>query len=284
MLKTYILSGVLLLGTAHLKAQDDLLAELESETTAEVFELPAFKGMRIASQQSTKLAAKGDLYFNIFHRFGTIKGGVEEFFGLDQASTTIEFVYGISDKVQLGISRESFKKTYTGSLKYKLAKQTQEFPLHLALYTTANVNTELNSDNIKNYQFSTRMSYGLQFLASRKINDKLSLQLSPTYIRENLVLNENYNHDQIALGIGGRYKLSKRFSVNLEYAYNFSRPENSVFKNPLTLGVDIETGGHVFQMMFSSAQSTSIPGHFSRSDGDWTEGNIFFGFNITRVF
>lgn len=274
--------GVLIGGTT--KAQDDLLEELESSSNEEVFQYPAFKAMKIGNLQSTKVASKGDMYMYVSHRFGSLKDGISTFFGLDNANTKIQLAYGLFEGVQLSLSRESLRKTYAGALKFRLTSQSDNFPMNIVGYTTVNINSELSKERYPHMLFEDRLSYASQVLLSRRINNKLSVELAPTYVRQNLVLEKFQDHDQYALGFGGRFKLNKRLSLNLDYVYNFSRAEASVYNNPLTIGLDIETGGHVFQLLFSNAQSTNEPGFISNAEGDWTTGDIFFGFNIVRVF
>ncbi|WP_088324331.1 DUF5777 family beta-barrel protein [Polaribacter tangerinus] len=271
-----------------LKAQDKLLDELNEFSNKEVvFELPAFKAMKIGNLQSTKIAEKGDLYLYVSHRFGSVKDGFETLFGLDNANTNIQLLYSFWDGVQFSVSRESLRQTYASAVKIRLIKQSTKFPVNLAFYGTANINAELNEDIFPNLKFGDRMSYAAQILASKRVTDNLSLLIAPSYIRQNLQdlnLVGARNHNQFAMGLGGRYKLSKRVSMNMDYAYNFNRDENSIYKNPLTIGMDLETGGHVFQLLFSNAQSTNEPGFLSQAEGDWNNGVIFFGFNIVRVF
>ena len=265
-------------------AQDDLLEELESSSNEEVFQYPAFKAMKIGNLQSTKVASKGDMYMYVSHRFGSLKDGISTFFGLDNANTKIQLAYGLFEGVQLSMSRESLRKTYAGALKFRLTSQSDNFPMNIVGYTMVNINSELSKERYPHMLFEDRLSYASQVLLSRRINNKLSVELAPTYVRQNLVLEKFQDHDQYALGFGGRFKLNKRLSFNLDYVYNFSRAEASVYNNPLTIGMDIETGGHVFQLLFSNAQSTNEPGFISNAEGDWTTGDIFFGFNIVRVF
>ncbi|WP_412987371.1 DUF5777 family beta-barrel protein [Pontimicrobium sp. IMCC45349] len=265
-------------------AQDDLLNELETEATEEVFEQPAFKAMKIGNLQSTKVAEKGDLYLYVSHRFGSLEDGLSTFFGFDNANTKIQLVYGVLKNMQIGVSRESLRKTYGMSLKYKLKGQTNDFPFSLVAYGTANINSEIRKDRYPFLKSGDRMSYATQLLVSRRVSNNLSLELAPTFVRQNLVLEPFQKHNQIALGAGGRMKVSKRMSINLDYVYNFSRHEDSIYKNPLTIGLDIETGGHVFQLLFTNAQSTNEPGFISNAEGDWTKGDVFFGFNVVRVF
>lgn len=274
----------LLFTLVTLNAQDDLLDELDQETPATTFNFPAFKTLKIANLQSTKIAEKGDLYLIVSHRFGPLKDGFDTFLGLDNANTKIELLYSFWEGVQFSISRESFRKTFALGTKIGLVKQSDAFPLNIVGYATINRNTQIEDSSFANFTLkdADRYSYSAQILASRRFSKNFSFQLAPTFIRENLQILEETgkaNHNQFAMGFGGRYKLSKRISLNAEYVHNFSRDENSIYKNPYTFGVDIETGGHVFQLLFTNAQSSNEPGYISNAAGD-----IAFGFNIVRVF
>lgn len=283
-MKAYLFSiSITFLSLNTVFAQDDLLNELEQSTTEEVYEQPAFKAMKIGNLQSTKVASKGDLYMYVSHRFGTLKDGLTTFFGFDNANTKIQLVYGIYEGIQIGIARESIRKTYSSHIKAKLMGQSTNFPFNVAAYATANIRTDLREEQYPLLEFGDRMSYATQLLISRKFTNRLSFEIAPTYVRQNLVLESFQNHNQLALGAGGRIKVSKRMSINVDYVYNFSRHKNSIYNDPLTLGLDIETGGHVFQLLFSNAQSTNEPGFISNAEGKWLE-DVFFGFNIVRVF
>ncbi|WP_353778124.1 DUF5777 family beta-barrel protein [Winogradskyella sp. 3972H.M.0a.05] len=264
-------------------AQDDLLDELEAESEEQVFQQPAFKAMKIGNLQSTKVAAKKDFYLYVSHRFGTLDDGLTTFFGFDNANTKIQLVYGILDGVQLGVGRESIRQTYSAHIKARIKSQTQEFPVNLVAYGTANVRTDLREEQFPLLRFADRMSYAAQLLISRRFTNSFSFEIAPTIVRQNLVLEPFQDHNQFALGAGGRIKISKRMSINADYVFNFSRDENSIFNDPFTIGVDIETGGHVFQLLFSNAQSTNEPGFISNAEGKWFK-DVFFGFNIVRVF
>ncbi len=265
-------------------SQDDLLDEIENDTQQEKFQQPAFKAMKIGNLQSTKIAAKGDLYMYVSHRFGTLKDGISTFFGFDNANTKIQMVYGVCEAIQIGASRESLRKTYATSAKFKLLSQSEKVLFNVVGYLTANINTELSKDRYPLLKYGDRMSYASQILVSRRINNKISIEVAPTYVRQNLVLEPEQEHNQYLLGMGGRLKLNKRLSFNCDYAYHLNRYKNSIYNNPLTVGIDIETGGHVFQLLFSNAQSTNEPGFMSNAEGNWNKGDVFFGFNIVRVF
>ncbi|UTW66485.1 hypothetical protein KFE94_17830 [bacterium SCSIO 12643] len=284
MTRTLFVILLSVLSWSSIYAQDDLLDELENSSEEEVFEYPAFKAMKIGNLQSTKVAAKGDWYMYVSHRFGSLKDGISTFFGLDNANTKIQMAYGLFEGVQLSVSRESLRKTYAGALKFRLMSQSDKFPVNVVGYTTINVNTELTTERYPHMLFEDRLSYASQVLISKRFSNKLSLELAPTYVRQNLVLEKFQDHNQYALGFGGRFKLNTRLSLNVDYVYNFSRASESVYKDPLTIGLDLETGGHVFQLLFSNAQSTNEPGFISNAEGDWSTGDIFFGFNIVRVF
>lgn len=283
-MKHYYLFALLSLFSIVLHAQDDLLDELEGEATPETFVSPAFKAMKIGNLQSTKVAGKGDFYMYVSHRFGTLDDGLSTFFGFDNANTKIQLVYGLFEGWQFGVSRESLRQTYALSTKAKLKSQSDQFPVNLVGYATANINTQVRKDRFPFLTFDDRLSYTTQLLISRRFSNSFSFELAPSYVRQNLTLEAAQKHDQFAMGAGGRLKVSKRMSINMDYVYNFSRADNSQFKNPFTIGVDIETGGHVFQLLFSNAQSTNEPGFISNAEGDWGDGDIFFGFNIVRVF
>lgn len=268
--------------------EDDLLKELDSLSQEETkFEPPAFKALQIGNLQSTKLVDKGDLYLIVAHRFGSIKGGIREFYGLDQANTKIQFLYGVHQKLQLSISRDSYEKTYSGTAKLGLFQQSEKMPINVVFYGSIDINTLLQKTAYPGLKFFDRFAYTTQALVSRRFSEKLSLELAPIYVRQNLQ-NLNFTkaqtYNQFLLGIGGRYKFTKRMSVNVDYAYNFSKNTNSLYKNPLTMGIDIETGGHVFQLLFTNSRASNDAAFLTEALGDWSKGDISFGFNIVRVF
>ena len=268
--------------------EDDLLKELESLGESETsFELPAFKALQIGNLQSTKVIDKGDLYMVVAHRFGYLKSGIDEFYGLDQANTKIQLLYGLRENLQVGLSRDSYEKTYSGTAKYRIMNQSDLIPINISLYGSVDIDSQLKKKVYPGLQPFDRFSYTGQLLLSRRFSEKLSLEVAPIYVRHNLQ-NLNYTktltYDQFLLGVGGRQKFSKRFSFNVDYAYNFSKDKNSLYKNPLTIGVDIETGGHVFQLLFTNSRASNDSSFLTETPGDWSKGEISFGFNIVRVF
>lgn len=266
--------------------QDDLLEEIDSIATDQTdYDIATFKGLKLINLETTKMAGRHQLFFVVSHRFGSVKTGIEDFFGLDQAVTRLNFIYGLSDGINVGISRSSFQKTYEASLKVRLARQLPSgFPVTLVLMNSVQLNGSLDEEELPKLEFQHRLGYASQLLIARKISRNVSLELAPTYFHDNLVPIEEQSNSQFAIGFGGRFKFSRRCAINIDYALHVNRADSSPYVNPLSVGLDIETGGHVFQLHFTNAQPMNINNFLGEATGDWGSGNIYFGFNILRVF
>ena len=266
-------------------SQDDLLSEIDTDSVGVEYATAAFKGLKIVNFESTKLVAKKELTLIVSHRFGSVENGIDTFFGLDDAVTRINFVYGLSDNLNIGVSRSSYQKIYEASIKYRLIRQEKNgFPFTIVSYNSFLINTALDEANLPKLEFKHRLGYTAQVLISRKVSTNFSVELAPTFFHDNFVVDNNQDNSQYALGMGARYKLAKRWSLNVDYGWHLNRASDSPFKNPLSIGVDLETGGHVFQMHFTNSQPMNTNGFLGQSTGDWTDGNIYFGFNLSRVF
>jgi len=266
-------------------SQDDLLNEIDTDSVIDQYATAAFKGLKIVNFESTKLVAKHEFVLMISHRFGTVENSFDTFFGLDDAVTRINFIYGISDGININISRSSFQKIYESSIKYRLKRQKENgFPVTIVGYNSILINTALEKDNLPKLEFKNRLGYTAQLLISRKVNTNFSVEIAPTFFHDNFVAIDSQDNSQFAIGFGGRHKLAKRWSLNMDYGLHLNRTSNSPFKNPFSIGVDLETGGHVFQMHFSNAQAMNTNGFLGQATGDWSDGNVFFGFNLSRTF
>ena len=169
--------------------------------------------------------------------------------------------------------------------KYQLVKQKNNgFPFTIVGHNLINVNTELDRTFLPAIEFTDRLGYANQLLISRKFNSWLSLQLIPTFFHDNTVFEDGQDNSQFSLGLGGRFKLTKRFALVADYGAHLNRVENSVFNNPLAVGVEIETGGHVFQLHLSNTQAVFANGFLGQTRGEFFEGDIFLGFNLSRAF
>ncbi len=267
-------------------SQDDLLEEIDSDSTGGTqYATAAFKGLKIVNFESTKLVAKDELTFIVSHRFGSLENGIDTFFGLDEAVTRLNFVYGISECINIGVSRSSFLKIFDISTKYRLLRQEKNgFPFTMVGYNSIQINTALEKDDLQLLEFKHRLGYTAQLLISRKVNTNFSVELAPTFFHDNYVVVNEQSNSQFAVGLGGRYKLTNRWSINADYGLHLNRANNSPFKNPLSIGFDLETGGHVFQMHFTNSQAMNANGFLGQGAGDWSDGNIYFGFNLSRTF
>jgi hypothetical protein len=264
-------------------AQEDLLKDIDTASSSKTKVESAFKALKIVNIESTKLAAKGDFYFIVAHRFGSIKDGFEGAYGLDNAVTQLKFVYGVSDWFTISAARSELAYDFSGKFLIK-SQEDNGFPIAIAAFSSLAFNNTLKESNYPKMEFENRLIYVSQLLISRKFNSKLSLEVAPTFFHENFVIDDNQENSQFAIGMGGRYKIAKRWSINVDYAAHLNRSDSSPFKNPLSVGVDLDTGGHVFQMHFSSSQGIHEAGFLGNTTGDWTKGDIFFGFNLLRVF
>lgn len=276
----------LLVQSSSYAQEDDLLSLLgEDETTDYAF--ASFKTNRVINLHSLENTAKGVLDIKISHRFGFLSGGAYELFGLDQASIRIGGEYGISDRLMIGLGRSSFQKTYDGFLKFKLLRQSKgkkNMPFTASILATSAIQTLKFQDPDRDNLFSSRLYYTVQGIIGRKFSESFSLQLSPTLVHRNLVATTAEKNDVIALGIGTRMKLSKRTSINLEYIYVAPNQIADGFTNSLSIGFDIETGGHVFQLHFTNSTSMIEKGFIAENTGNFFDGDIGFGFNVSRVF
>ncbi len=272
--------------TISYSQEDDLLSLLDEAETVN-YVTASFKTSRVINLHSLENTAGGELDVKISHRFGFINGGPYELFGLDQASIRIGADYGITDRLMIGFGRSSYEKTFDGFLKFKLLRQStglKKTPLTMAFLSTMAVKTMKPADPDRENYFSSNLYYTFQMIIGRKFSEGLSLQLSPTFVHRNLVKTVSEENDVLALGFAGRIKLSKRVTLNGEYIYVFPDQLAEGFRNSLSFGFDIETGGHVFQLHFTNSTSMIEKGFITETIGDWGNGDIHFGFNISRVF
>ena len=271
-------------------AQDDLEQLLNNEMPEETnFTTATFKATRVLNGHSIERMKAGQLDFRIHHRFGLVNSGFKNFYGLDGANTHLGLEYGFTDWFMLGIGRGTYQKAFEGLSKFSILRQSSgkvNMPLSLSIFSSITIDSREWTKNRTNY-FTSRLSYVHQILVARKFNDRLSLQLSPSFIHRNMVSTELEPNDLFACGFSGRYKLSNRISFNAEYYLLINAPNNhfeTPIYHPLAIGFDIETGGHVFQLMLTNSEPITEKGFIGETYGSWLNGDIHFGFNISRVF
>ncbi|MCV9927884.1 DUF5777 family beta-barrel protein [Flavobacterium sp. LS1R49] len=280
-MKKFLLPVCLLLATM-VYSQEDLLKSLDSTQVEQTYSTATFKALQLVTLQTTKMPAKKEFYFVVSHRFGSVERGFKEFFGLDNATTKLGGIYGVTDWLSVSLSRHTLNKMYETGVKYRMARQDANFPVDIVGYSVADINSFLEKDQYPRIEFNDRLAYVQQLLISRKFSERFSIELIPSFVHKNLYNPSIENDNQFSFGGGGRYKLTKRLSVNLEYMHNFDKP--GFYENPLSVGLDVETGGHVFQLIFTNSQSMSESGYLTNAAGKWGKGDFFFGFNLYRVF
>lgn len=275
-------------GNNHSFAQTNMMDSILLDTAAVpiVYVNATFKSTRIINGQSCETTPIGTLDFRIAHRFAPVNGGLYNLFGLDQASTKFSFDYGITKELTIGVGRSTYEKTYDGFVKYKFLKQRESgfSPITAVWISSISVNTlRWANPNRTNY-FSSRLNYVHQLIVAKKVNKNFSFQLTPTLIHRNLVSSFDEDNDVLALGIGLRHKLTRRTSINVEYFYPQRTGIQSRFTNSLSIGFDIETGGHVFQLHFTNSTAMIEKAFIAENTQSWKNLGFMFGFNISRVF
>lgn len=266
--------------------EEDLLSLIEEEETTD-YVYASFKTNRIINLHSLENPAEGVLDFKISHRFNTLNSGIYDLFGLDGATIRIGGDYGITERLAVGAGRSTIEKAYDGYIKYKILRQStgkRNMPVTLAWVSAISVNTLRWSNPDRDNYFSSRLAYVHQLILGRKFSEGFTLQLVPTLVHKNLVPTTGDNNDIFALGAGGRIKLTRRIALNSEYTYVLPGQITQPFQNSLSIGFDIETGGHVFQLHFTNSRAMIEKGFITETQGNWMDGDIHFGFNISRVF
>jgi hypothetical protein len=270
-------------------AQDDLMKELEKSQKPEVeYTEQTFKGTRLVNGQSVETKGAGELEFIFAHRFGAVNTRAYNLFGLDEAFVRIGLEYGITNRLGVGIGRNSVDKTMDTYLRYKILRQStgaRNFPVTVNAFVNAALRTSpRKADAGYDIKLEDRMAYTAQLLIARKFNSVLSLQLMPTLVHKNTVDKNIENNDTFALGVGGRIKVSKSIALTSEYYYRLNTNPNDPYNNALGFGVDIETGGHVFQLVMTNTRGLTERAFITETPGSFFAGDIHLGFNVTRTF
>jgi hypothetical protein len=246
-----------------------------------------FKSVLLINSHTTKLPDKGDWVLLISHRFAPFSTGFSSLWGLDGATVRLGVEYGLTGTTSLGFGRSTYKSNYDLYAKQLLVRQStgaKNMPLTLALMGVANISSSKWPADGRTYLFAHRMSYTLQLMASRKFNRSISVQVMPTFVHRNLVAAPADHNDILACGIGGRFKISNRVALTGEYHYVLPNQTSTSIVNPLSFGVDIETGGHVFQLFVTNASAIYDAGFITETTSKWSAGDVRFGFNLSRTF
>lgn len=284
-MKFALLFAALLTGSALFAQDDDLLKLVGEDKPKKEYVENAFKSSRVINGHSIEMIARGNLDFRILHRFGLVNSGAKNFFGLDQASMRMGFDYGISTNLTIGVGRSTLDKEFDGFIKWRILRQAtgeKAFPFSLVFVNGITVNTLPWTDPTRKNYFSSRLGYYHELIIGRKFSETFSLQLAPVMVHRNLVPLASDENNAFALGIGTRFKLSRRIAFVADYHQILSGLNKDIYRSPLSVGIDIETGGHVFQLHFSNAEGMNEKAFITNTVDKW--GDVRFGFNLSRMF
>ena len=284
----WALLAVLLLAGMRSRAQEkDLLSLVQEDSHPKTYVKNAFKSPRVIQAQSMEFLRPGTMDFRILHRFGQLDQGYKNFFGLDQASMRMGFDFGIARNLMVGVGRSTYRKELDGFVKYAPFLQSEgrgSFPITVALVAGMTMDGTPWADPTRKNYFSSRLAYYFQGILGRKISDAFTLQVMPTVVHKNLVTNVADDNDILAAGIGGRLRVSRRISLTCDYFHVLNPLADNSYKDPLSVGLDIETGGHVFQLHFTNSTGMNERAFITETTSSWGKAEIRFGFNLSRVF
>jgi hypothetical protein len=283
----HVLLGFFLLGVMPLSGQDlmDFLEEEQDETIE--YATNTFFSTRVINGQSIENPYPGDLIFVISHHFGSLNQGIYDFWGLDQATIRLGLEYGVNDRLAVAVGRSSYEKTYDAFLKYKLIRQktgSRSSLLSASAFSGISIKSLRWFPGDEDRVFGDRISYVNQLLIARRFSRSLSIQLSPAWVHVNSPVSPDDPNDYLILGVGGRLRISDWVALNVEYFHRFQQPLSFETYNSFSVGFDLDTGGHVFQLHFTNSMPMFEKGFLTETRGNWLDGDIHFGFHITRVF
>lgn len=277
----------MLISVAH--AQEELMALIDKDVQPVTdYTAATFKTTRIVIGQSVELPPQGNMLFLITHHFGAINTGYENLFGLKQATIRLGLEYGITNWLGIGAGLNTDRNTWDGFVKAKILRQStgaRRMPLTIDFFANTAIYTTKWADPDRTNYFTSRITYAFQLMFARKFGNILSLQITPSLVHKNLVPTSADKNDIFTLGGGGRIKVSNRVSINAEYHHLFSgQVVSTKVYDSFSLGVDIETGGHVFQIFLTNSYGEYEQTFLTETQGKWSNGDIFLGFNINRMF
>ncbi len=293
MKKILLISFLIFSSAFTLSAQDiDPMSLLQGLAEAPKDEpvIATFKATRLINQQTIEVGGTRSLDFRIHHHFGPFNSGAYDFWGIDGgASIRLGLEYSYNGRLQFALGRTSYEKQIDGFLKYRLLRQSKSgsMPISVTLFSGAYRNgiKGLQIGGIDKFKYaSDRLSFVQQIIIARKIDDKLSIQITPTMVHYNLVENLSDQNDAYFLGIAGRYKISNRTAITYEYGAKLLNYSESKYYDSMGIGLDIETGGHVFQMFLTNSFGMTENQTFARTNSAWADKGFRLGFNVSRMF
>ncbi|MBC7389906.1 MAG: hypothetical protein H7329_11880 [Opitutaceae bacterium] len=268
--------------------EDSLLTSLLEEQPKEKTLSPsAFKGTRLINGHTVEMLGKKTLEFRVAHRFGDVEGGTETFWGLDKANMNLTFDYSFSNRLTIGVGRNSYQKLYEGTVKYKVLRQTTDNSMPLSVVILGKANALTNTKGSQYEDPINTLSYFGEIIIGRRFNNSFSFQLSPSFIHFNLASETFKSNDIVSITASGSYKFTKSAAVTSEYTQtlnDYYYKDIAAYIPTFSLGFDLETGGHVFQLFFTNAFAMNETQYIPFTSTDWGRNQFRFGFNISRTF
>ncbi len=265
------------------KMQDSTSAADDKNKTERISN--TFYSTRVVTAQTVEITGKGSMDFRVNHRFAPLNLGFYDLFGLDFVSARIGFDFGIAKNLMVGIGRTGTNKETDGFIKYRLLQQssgTSNIPVSVSILGSM-MYRNIKMDPALKVTTSDRMYYAAQLMIARKLNEHTSIQVSPTYVHYNRIINLTGGaKDLFSIGLLARQRISRKVSINAEYFIQTKKFDGTY--NPLSIGVDINTGGHVFQLHFTNSTGMNEHTFIHETFGSWGKGDIRYGFNISRIF
>lgn len=265
------------------KMQDSTSAADDKNKTERISN--TFYSTRVVTAQTVEITGKGSMDFRVNHRFAPLNLGFYDLFGLDFVSARIGFDFGIAKNLMVGIGRTGTNKETDGFIKYRLLQQssgTSNIPVSVSILGSM-MYRNIKMDPALKVTTSDRMYHAAQLMIARKLNEHTSIQVSPTYVHYNRIINLTGGaKDLFSIGLLARQRISRKVSINAEYFIQTKKFDGTY--NPLSIGVDINTGGHVFQLHFTNSTGMNEHTFIHETFGSWGKGDIRYGFNISRIF
>jgi len=269
--------------------QDDLLKALETEMPDNNEKVIAtFKGDKIINIETNETVREKNLDVRISHLFGNMGaesgGGIHNLYGIDQsADIRIGFHYGITDKLMLGVARAKRNENFEGLVKYRVLEQSTDgrMPISMTLYGNMTYSIKESDAIVKDIY---RITYCTQAIFAYKYSTKFSVAVTPGLLHRNFVEAGDENNT-FSLSGGFRFKFTRSASIIADYSHTFGRENvQQDYKDVFGAGIEIETGGHVFSVMFTNGSGILENDYLVNTLDSWGEGGFKFSFHISRMF
>ena len=249
-----------------------------------------FKDTRVINSHTIETIQARKMDLRIGHRFGDLKGGWQSFYGLESAQDVLIGVdYGVTDNINVGFNRTKgagpLNRLLNTTLKYRFLRQSKETPISatgLGIWSISTMQRdETNEFVLNNFrQFSHRFIFAGQLLIARKFSERFSLQVFPSFVHRNIVSFEQAN-GIFSVGFAARFQLTKVLGIIADSTIPIG---NNTTNAATGIGLEIDTGGHVFQINFTNARGAIETDYIPSTQSTWKNGEVRIGFTISRVF